>query len=108
MDMGWVDDIRARFPDWGTDAAQVRWPTIRVQLKLGQSVRGEVIARVHFGVWLDIGVDFPALLLVPNMAGARERGISFEEYPAIGTVLNAQIIWLYDRGEISLTQHPMQ
>jgi len=103
--MGWGEDIRARFPDWGTATALVRWPAIRSRLSIGQEVRGEVIARAPFGVWVDIAAGHPALLLVPEMAGACERRITFEEYPQRGAVIEARIIALGDRGEINLTQH---
>lgn len=104
--MAWEGDIRARFPDWGTDAALARWPEVRARLAVGQAARGDVVARAHFGVWVDIGVGLPALLLVPEMAGACDRPIPFEEYPALGAVVEAHVIWLGDRGEIRLTQNP--
>jgi ribosomal protein S1 len=106
--MTWGEDVKGRFPYWGTEAALARWPSIRQQLSAGQTVRGEVIARAPFGVWIDIGVDHPALLLVPEMEGARQRSISFEEYPLVGTLVEARIISLGERGEISLTQHVQQ
>jgi ribosomal protein S1 len=104
--MAWGDDIRSRFPEWGTDAALARWPAVKAGLAVGQTVRGEVIARAPFGVWVDIGVGHPALLLVPEMAGASERPIRFEEHPELGAVVEARVISLGDRAEISLTQNP--
>ncbi len=103
--MAWGEDIKALFPDWGTDRFLLSWPSIRQHIMVGQTVRGEVVARAPFGVWIDIGIGHPGLLLVPEMAGARERSISFDEYPLIGTTVEARIICLGDRGEISLTQH---
>jgi hypothetical protein len=104
--MAWDEDIRARFPDWSTDAVLARWPAIRSRVSVGQRVRGEVIARAPFGVWVDIAAGHPALLLVPEMAGALQRRITLEEYPQLGAVVEARIIALGDRGEINLTQHP--
>jgi ribosomal protein S1 len=104
--MAWGEDIRARFPDWGTEAALARWPAIKAGLAVGQLVRGEVIARAPFGVWVDIGAGHPALLLVPEMAGAQERSIRFEEYPELGAVVEARVVSLGDRAEISITQNP--
>lgn len=98
--MAWQDDIRACFPNWGTVNAGACWPEVRV----GQAVRGTVIARAPFGVWLDIGVGFPALLLVPYMRGAKLRRITFEDYPPVGTQAEGRINSLGDRGEIGLTQ----
>ena len=62
--MGWGEDVRAHFPDWGTEAALARWPQNRARLRIGDWVNGLVIARAPFGVWLDIDADHPALLLV--------------------------------------------
>jgi predicted RNA-binding protein with RPS1 domain len=104
--MSWGEDIRVQFPDWGTDVALSRWPSIRARLRVGQTVRGIVIARAPFGVWLDIRADHPALLLVPEMRGATEHRITFDEYPEVGEVLEARIVALGDRAEISLSQHP--
>jgi hypothetical protein len=102
--MDWGDDIRLRFPDWGTEAALARWPQSLAALQVGRSVSGVVIARAPFGVWLDIGAGHPALLLAPQMRGAKERRITFEEYPQKGTLIDAKVVSLGERGEISLPQ----
>jgi hypothetical protein len=104
--MSWDEDLRARFPDWGTAAAIDRWPAARALLVTGQPVHGAVVARAPFGVWVDIGVGHPALLLVPEMTGASERPIRFHEYPELGTAVDAQIVALGDRAEIGLSQSP--
>ena len=39
------------------------------------------------------------------MNGAKERRITFEEYPAIGEALDARIVGLGQRAEIALSQH---
>ncbi|QDV81895.1 hypothetical protein TBK1r_08180 [Stieleria magnilauensis] len=65
---------------------------------------GNVISRAPFGVWLDISVKQPALLLVVNVDGANKKGISFADYPQIGIELTARINALGDKGEIGLTQ----
>jgi len=92
--MGWVEDIRARYPEWCTEAALARWPEIRERLRIGQHVRGSVIARAPFGVWVDIDPLHPALLLVPEMLRAQERRITFDDYPEIGEVVEAWIVAL--------------
>lgn len=105
--MSWGEDIQDRFPHWGTDSALSCWPKIRAELRVGQMVRGIVIARAPFGVWLDIGVGHPALLLVPEMREAKEWRIKFEDYPETGEPVEGRIIALGNRGEISVTQQPL-
>jgi predicted RNA-binding protein with RPS1 domain len=102
--MAWPDDIRVRFRDWGTEAAVARWTSDRPGLSIGLTVQGKVIARAPFGVWVDIGAGHPALLLVPEMSGARERRITFDDYPALDTAIDARILWIGDRAEINLSQ----
>jgi hypothetical protein len=106
VEEAWREQIRSRFPDWSTDAALARWPGNRTRLSIGSSVRGEVIARAPFGVWVDIAAGHPALLLVPEMAKARELRIGFQDYPTLGTVVDAWIVSLGERAEIALTQNP--
>jgi hypothetical protein len=107
--LDWCDEIRARFPDWGSEAAALRWPEVRGKLAVGQAVAGVVVARAPFGVWLDIGVGHPALLRVPEMERARERRLTFADYPAIGAALRARVIWISDsQCEISLTQRDLE
>ena len=102
--MSWQEDIRARFPSWLSEGALPNWSAARASLAIGQRVSGVVIARAPFGVWLDIGVPFPALLLVPNMREAGQRRIAFEDYPQAGDGVEGYINALGDRGEIGIAQ----
>jgi hypothetical protein len=69
-------------------------------------VHGEVIARAPFGVWVDINAAHPALLLVTEMGGAREWRMDFEDYPALGMVVEAWVVSMGERCEIALSQNP--
>jgi hypothetical protein len=101
----WRDDIKRHFPLWETTEALANWPDVLHKLKPGQAVTGTVIARAPFSVWLDIGVGFPALLLVVYMKGADTRRITFDDYPAMGERVEGWITAMGDRGEIGVTQH---
>ncbi len=92
------------FPDWQSKAAALAWRASAKSLCVGETVSGKVISRAPFGVWLDIGVGRPALLLVVNMQEAARGRIAFNDYPQKGTALTAEINALGDRGEIGLTQ----
>lgn len=102
--MAWQDDIRSRFPAWGSAEQGKDWPEVKAALRIGQAVGGKVIAHAPFGVWIDIDIGFPALLLVVNMRGAKLHRITFEDYPAIGSEIDGRIDALGNRGEIGLTQ----
>ncbi|MEM6260433.1 MAG: hypothetical protein AAGI37_19335 [Planctomycetota bacterium] len=108
--MAWGDDLKAAFPDWRKESGLRRWPEVLRELSVGQAITGKVVARAPFGVWLDIGVSFPALLLVPNMKDAKSRRISFDEYPVLGGQVSGRIVSLGKTGEIGLAQneeHPV-
>ncbi len=101
----WMSDIRTRFPDWKTQSSLQRWPDVKNQLRVGQTVSGQTIAQAPFGVWLDIGVSFPALLLVHNMKDAHVRPpIGLEDYPALDASVDGRINALGDAGEIGIPQ----
>lgn len=102
--MSWDDDIRQVFPDWKPPEVPERWPAIRTLLSIGRDVTGTVIARAPFGIWLDIGVGHPALLLVVRMAGAQQRRIVFEDYPAHGSIVSGRVYVIGEHGEIGITQ----
>lgn len=100
-----MSDIRTQFPDWKTQSSLQRWPEVKNQLPVGQTVSGQTIARAPFGVWLDIGVSFPALLLVHNMKDAHvQTPIGLEDYPALDASVDGRINALGDAGEIGITQ----
>ena len=69
----WTAELRLRFPEWLTEDAKLRWDEAKRALDIGQAISGEVVSRAPFGVWLDIGTSFPALLLVPDMKDAQVR-----------------------------------
>ena len=60
-------------------------------MKIRQAVRGKVIARAEFGVWVDIGVGYPALLLVVNFANRDARAKNFFGYPSVGDSIEAKV-----------------
>ncbi|MEM7456556.1 MAG: hypothetical protein AAF456_19580 [Planctomycetota bacterium] len=100
----WRERIRSKFPDWGTTEALKDWSDVGNQISVGQEVSGTVISRAPFGVWLDIGLAWPALLRVVNMCSGDFGPVSLEQYPAEGTALNGRVNAVGDAGEIGLTQ----
>ena len=58
------DKLATSFPGYRSGEMSVTWDELKKQLPLGQSVSGEVVLREEFRVFADIGVGFPALLLV--------------------------------------------
>src|SRR5437764_745363 len=57
-----IDDSEWPFGDHLSPAKAGEWAAVRTKVGVGESVRGRVIARRPFGVFVDIGVGFPASL----------------------------------------------
>lgn len=93
----WRDDLLDVFPDWETKE-------LEAQLSIAQEVKGIVVARAPFGVWLDIGVEVPALLLVVEMWQAAHGQVVFTDYAPKGTLVRAQVISIIG-SKIRLTQN---
>lgn len=108
--MGVTVEAEWPFGDYLSPAKAAEWAAVKARLATGESVRGSVIARRPFGVFVDIGAGFPALLEVIQFENARERRYEIEDYPAIGDPITARVVAFNDRNrQIGLTQlnpHP--
>ncbi len=94
---GWGQVLEQRFPPRDPVTEQRDWHTLRQCFSVGDMVRGVVIARAAFGAWLDIGAGFPALLLLPDVAGITPEGYAAGEWCAEGSTLDVQVVLFNDR-----------
>jgi predicted RNA-binding protein with RPS1 domain len=75
-------------------------------MSVGDKVTGVVIARAHFGAWIDLDVGFPALLQIIEilelmMPGAYRAG----DWCPVGSVVSASVTgFLESPREIYLSQ----
>ncbi|WP_165073608.1 S1 RNA-binding domain-containing protein [Paludisphaera rhizosphaerae] len=108
--MSVISDAEWPFGDHLSPDKAGEWAAVQAQLAVGESVRGPVIARRPFGVFVDIGVGFPALLEVIQFLDARQRRYSLDDYPAIGETITARVVAFNDQNrQVCLTQltpHP--
>ena len=86
--MTWREQLEAHFKGWPEldQQSQDDIPSI------GSVVTGVVVARAHFGVWLDVNCQIPALLLVVEFKDAGGRRHEFDDYPAIGDIETATVV----------------
>lgn len=102
--MSVISETEWPFGDYLSPDKAAEWSAVQAQVTVGESVRGAVIARRPFGVFVDIGVGFPALLEVTQFGEARERRYRFEDYPAIGEMITARVVAFNDQNrQIGLT-----
>lgn len=96
----WRQLLSQRFPHRDSATALPDWDVMKKRLAVGQSVNGEVVSKAQFGAWLDIGVGFPALLLIPNVAGLTPERYHKDDWCPIGSTLTANIILFNDPDQV--------
>ena len=97
-DLEWAAKLRLRFGDARPTDAE--WVAIKQKLPIGSEVSGRVVAAAAFGVWMDIGVQFPALLEVPQL-----DDFWHDRYPPEGEMLAAKVLDFRESGrQVYLTQ----
>jgi ribosomal protein S1 len=75
-------------------AAGWTWDEVKARHSVGSQVQGTIIDVPHYGVWADLGVGFPGLLLIPD-AGLG-RGQQTADHFRVGDPLTATVLWHND------------
>ncbi|HEV7282448.1 MAG TPA: hypothetical protein VGN57_19755 [Pirellulaceae bacterium] len=91
--------LRPHFGEFWKADRQAEWDRAVENLRLGRALTGRVVAQFYYGVALDVGIGFPALLTKMEFAEP------FSENPPLGSEVTARIDQMKaaDR-EIHLTQ----
>jgi hypothetical protein len=92
----WSRVVEERFPPREPIAVRNEWNALKQRLTSGQSVSGTVLAKAAFGAWLDIGVGFPALLLVPDAAGLTPEAYAADDWCPVGSALTVEVVLFND------------
>ena len=93
-------------------SAPLTWEQFKREHPPGSEITGTVRHVASFGVFVDLGVPFRALLLVPYIAPVGEPKTYPDDYPKIGDVISVLIRHYGDQiapngvGEIALMQDP--
>jgi ribosomal protein S1 len=91
MSANWGEVLLERFPPREAAKTEREWEAPKQRLSPGQSVTGVVIAKAHFGAWLDIGVGFPALLEIMSIAGLTPERYQADDWCPVGSEVTAQV-----------------
>ena len=102
--------LAALFPGFMSDHARLTWLMIQKRLTLGQTLSGKVVHIEPFGVFADVGLGFPALILVTRFHDAETVRRSFaNEFPQIGETIEGSVYAFCEHPrEIALTQRPIE
>ncbi len=87
-----------------TPEATAQWMELKETHVIGEVVSGKVLHQEPFGVFVDIGLGFLALLEVPEFEETKKiRGMEY--FPAIGSTIKARILgFMESNRQIFLTQ----
>jgi len=101
-----LNKLSESFGDYQSTVMNHKWEQVKMTLKQGMEVRGKVIARVPFGIFLDIDVGFPALIRVIDLKNADEKPYtSMEMHPLSGSNATGIVVGFNERNrQIDLTQ----
>lgn len=104
----WARLLAERFPARDPDATEREWVALKQWLSVGQSVTGTVVAKAPFGAWVDIGVEFPALLEIITIAGLTPEQYRADAWYPLGSDVEAFVGGFRDAAyQIELWQVPV-
>jgi len=85
--------------------SELEWSLLKDRVAIWQSVTGAVVAKAPFGAWIDIGVGFPSLLLIPEIAGLSPKQYQSDDWCPIGSEVTELVRGFHDRNrQVVLTQ----
>ena len=90
--MSVVEDLDALFLGYRSDDREEEWRLLQSRLAVGALVSGVVVARYPFGVFLDIGVGFPALLEIISIKGMTPETYRADKWCPLGS---EQVVYVF-------------
>jgi ribosomal protein S1 len=104
-EVNWNQRLGEIFPDSDSADKAEEWAALRERLSVDQVVDGTVVAKAPFGAWIDLGVGFPALLLIDVMEGLTPEKYRDGDWCPIGSRVTAKVSTFVDQNrQIGLWQ----
>jgi len=102
--------LAAQFPGYDSPEKDADWRNLKQRLSVGSFVKGRVVHREPFGVFLDLGVGFPALILVVRLMHADTMPYTrMDMYPVLGAEVGGRVYVFNDAArQIGVTQQPRE
>ncbi|REJ69175.1 MAG: hypothetical protein DWQ31_05675 [Planctomycetota bacterium] len=104
----WSAEVARIFGDVSSDDRIAAWNGVKRSCPVGSIVSGAVMLKAPFGLWLDVGVGFPALLLITRL----EHPTTSREYEDFGSQVGNEIratVYRHDdkKRTLVLTEKPL-
>ncbi|MSU79413.1 MAG: hypothetical protein EXS16_15150 [Gemmataceae bacterium] len=103
----WGQRVSQRFPLRDPGEARCDWERLKQTFPVGQLNVGTVIAKAPFGAWLDIGVGFPALLLIPDIDGLTPGQYESDNWGPIGSTIEV-VVGIYNDKSLTVRVWPQR
>ena len=94
--VNWSEVIKEIFGDFESEERSDDWEKVKASLKKDEEVSGTVVARAPFGVWLDLGVGFPALIETIVITGMDRNMYEEDNYCPVGSIVRAKVSGIRD------------
>ncbi|PWQ96407.1 hypothetical protein [Leucothrix arctica] len=105
MSSEWDEILKDEFGDYASEEHEDRWLGVTKDLERGDPVEGVVLAHSTFGVWVDIGLGFPALIEIIHIVNMTPEKYRKDDYYPPGSKIEAMIRSCTTRGhQIRLEQ----
>lgn len=99
------DEIERHFPHHRAHDRKAAWEDAKQICPIGAVVRGVVLAHFPFGVLIDVGTGYPAIILVTRLKNANEIAYTTDMFPPIGSEMEAKVCaWVDSSRQIALTK----
>lgn len=98
-------EVRRLFGEYGSTDRHDEWCAATAGLQVGATASGRVALVYHFGVFVDVGIGFPALLEVVEFDHRGRRHDERAPWPVVGEMIEVRVAYINDEAHvIRLTQ----
>jgi len=87
----WTKVLENKFGDFASEEKDQMWIEQTRDMERGDPVVGTVLARTSFGLWVDIELDFPALIESIHIVGMNAEKYAKDDFYPVGTKIEAMI-----------------
>jgi hypothetical protein len=92
----WSEELRRCFGHLDGPEHLADWERVKRSLPIGSRVSGRLVLKAPFGVWMDVGAGFPAILLITRFARAYTYDMYMQHGPEEDDVLDATVYLFND------------
>ncbi|BCE01989.1 hypothetical protein [Marinicellulosiphila megalodicopiae] len=89
--INWSKVLQELFGDYSSIEMAKEWDTLKSKINKNDNVSGIVVARAPYGIWIDLGFGFPALLESIVVKGMTPAIYKEDKYLPVGSTVYAKI-----------------